>query len=256
LILQHTEQLALRINRHLGNFVQEQRAALGLAEQPFAVGMGAGERALDGAEQFALDEFAGQRGAIDLDDAALAAGTHGVREIGDDFLARAALAADQDGDIAGGDAFHRADDLLHFGTDEHGRRVAAHDFERAAQGHVFLFLLFALERAAHVGQEFFRLERLGQKRERAETPRLERHLHRAHAREHEHLGVRPAFLDQRQQFQPRRVAQLLIQHHDIRLRHVGEGFLQRGPALRLGHLEFTLQHGGDQVADVRFVINK
>ena len=58
LVLQHAQQLALRVNRHLGNFVEEQRAALGLAEQAFAVGMRAGERAFDRAEQFAFNQLA------------------------------------------------------------------------------------------------------------------------------------------------------------------------------------------------------
>ena len=73
LFLQHAQQFALRINGHFGNFVEEQRAAFGLAEQAFAIGMRAGESAFHGAEQFAFDQFARQRGAIDLDDAVLAA---------------------------------------------------------------------------------------------------------------------------------------------------------------------------------------
>ena len=68
LFLQHAQQLALRVDRHFGNFIQEQRAAFRLAEQTFAVGVRAGERAFDRAEQFALDQFARQRGAIDFDE--------------------------------------------------------------------------------------------------------------------------------------------------------------------------------------------
>ena len=49
---------------------RNKRAAFRLAEESFAIGMRAGKRAFDGTEQFALDQFARQRGAIDLDDPA------------------------------------------------------------------------------------------------------------------------------------------------------------------------------------------
>ena len=75
MVLQHAEQLALRIDRHLGNFIEQQRTALGLAEQTFTVGMRTGERTFDGTEEFTLDQFAGQRRAVDLDDPVFGART-------------------------------------------------------------------------------------------------------------------------------------------------------------------------------------
>ena len=68
LVLQHAQQFALRVDGHLGDFIQEQGAALGLAEQSLPVGVGTRESAFLGAKQFAFDQLARQRGAIDLDD--------------------------------------------------------------------------------------------------------------------------------------------------------------------------------------------
>ena len=56
------------VHGHLGNFVKQQGAVFGLAEQSHAVGVRAGVGSLDRAEQFALDQLARQRGAVDLDD--------------------------------------------------------------------------------------------------------------------------------------------------------------------------------------------
>ena len=119
-----------------------------------------------------------------------------------------------------------------------------------------MLLLLALKSATHIREKFFCLERLGQKGERSQTSRFHRHLHRAHASEHDDFGVGPAFLDEGQQFETRSVAQLLIENDDIGLRIVSERFFQRITALDFRHLIFALQHSGDQVADVRFVINK
>jgi hypothetical protein len=52
----------------------------------------------------ALEQFGGQRGAIDLDERLGAAPRPAVQLARDDFLAHAAFAAKQDGDVAVGDA--------------------------------------------------------------------------------------------------------------------------------------------------------
>ena len=87
LVLQHAKQFALGVYRHFGNFIQEERAAFGLAEKTFAIGMRAGERAFDRAEQFAFNQFAGKGGAIDFDDFIFAARAQCVDQIRDDFFA-------------------------------------------------------------------------------------------------------------------------------------------------------------------------
>ena len=57
--LEHTQQLRLEVERHVGDFVQEQRAAVGELEAADAVALGVGERALDVPEQLALEHALG-----------------------------------------------------------------------------------------------------------------------------------------------------------------------------------------------------
>ena len=55
LLLQHAQQLRLQVEPHLGDFVEQQRAAVRALERAFDALDRAGERALLVAEQRALD---------------------------------------------------------------------------------------------------------------------------------------------------------------------------------------------------------
>ncbi len=50
-VLQHAQDLGLRLQAHGADFVEEERAAIGNFEQAFLAGDGAGERAFDVAEE-------------------------------------------------------------------------------------------------------------------------------------------------------------------------------------------------------------
>ena len=56
--LEHAQQLDLQLERHLGDLVEEQRAAVGALEEALVLAVGAGEAALLVAEQLALDQVA------------------------------------------------------------------------------------------------------------------------------------------------------------------------------------------------------
>ena len=101
---QNAEQLGLAVERHLADFVEEQRAGVGLLEQAGVVGVGPGERALLVAEELALHQVAGNRGAVDREHRPVAAGAGPVDGPGDQLLARAAFAADQHAAGGPGDA--------------------------------------------------------------------------------------------------------------------------------------------------------
>ncbi len=116
LVLQHSQELALGIDWHFGDLVQQQRPAFRQPKQSIAIGVRAGEGAFHGAEELAFDQFARQGGAIDLDDLALAARAESMDEVGDHFLAGSALAGNQHGHIAGRDALDRAHDVAHHDT--------------------------------------------------------------------------------------------------------------------------------------------
>src|SRR5205085_3100424 len=73
LLLQHAQQLRLEVEPHLADLVEEQRAAMRPLERPLDALDRAGERALLVAEQRALDQPLGERGAIQLDERLVAA---------------------------------------------------------------------------------------------------------------------------------------------------------------------------------------
>jgi hypothetical protein len=56
--LQHTQQAGLHAGGQLAHLVEQQRAAVGLAEQTGALARGAGERAAGVAEQLGLGQLA------------------------------------------------------------------------------------------------------------------------------------------------------------------------------------------------------
>ena len=63
--LQRAQELHLERGRHLGDLVQEQRAAVGLLEQAELADGGAGERAPHVAEELRLEQRLGHRAAVD-----------------------------------------------------------------------------------------------------------------------------------------------------------------------------------------------
>src|SRR5438128_153123 len=72
LLLQHSEQLRLELGDHLGDLVEQQRAAGGGAEEAEALAHGAAEGAALVPEELALDELPREGCAVECDERALA----------------------------------------------------------------------------------------------------------------------------------------------------------------------------------------
>ena len=113
-LLQDAQQLGLQQRGHLADFVEEQRPVLGDFELALLEAGSAGEGALLVAEQFALQQGFRYGGAVDGDERLVGTQAVGVNGAGHQFLAGAALAADEHGRIAFrhspdelGDAQHR-----------------------------------------------------------------------------------------------------------------------------------------------------
>ena len=104
--LQHAQQERLALQRKLGNLVQEKGAAVGLFEIALAGFHGAGERALDVAEELGVHEFPGQGTAVHREKGVLPAGAELVDDAGETFLAHTALSLDEDAEAGRGE-FHR-----------------------------------------------------------------------------------------------------------------------------------------------------
>ena len=110
-IFEHAQQLGLRDERQVADFVEEQRAVVGQFQPPRFAVVRAGERALLVAEDFGLEQRVGQRGAVDRLELFAAAAAQLVNHPRDDFLARAGRPQDQDGNVGlGGGADPLEDD--------------------------------------------------------------------------------------------------------------------------------------------------
>ena len=112
-VLQHAQHLGLRGERHVADFIEEERAAVRLLELAGPVLHRARERALHVAEQLALDQLAGNRRAIDLDKRARRATRLPVQRPRHEFLARAVLARDEDARVGGRHAVNGLDQRAH-----------------------------------------------------------------------------------------------------------------------------------------------
>ena len=116
-LLDGAQQLGLQAHVHLGDLVEQQRAAVGLLELADAARDGAGEGALLVAEELALQQVFGDRGAVDRDEGRVAPVRLHVDVARHHLLAGAAFAGDQDRGVGRRDLVGEADHGLH-------RRVA------------------------------------------------------------------------------------------------------------------------------------
>ena len=124
------QQLLLGGQRHGGDLVQEQRAAVGLLEAAGAAAGSPGERPRLVAEQFGVEQRFGQRRAVQLDQPFAPPARQEMQAGGDQFLARAALADDQHRPLKGRDAR----DMIHQ-VQERARRAQDLSFFRWRFGH-------------------------------------------------------------------------------------------------------------------------
>ena len=98
--LEESEQQALHARARLADFVHEDGAAVRLLERTEPIAVGAGEAAPDVTEELGLEQRLRKRRAVDRDERRAAARAAGVNEARDDFLARPALAGDQNLGVA------------------------------------------------------------------------------------------------------------------------------------------------------------
>ena len=105
-LLQCTQECDLHGMRHVADFVEEQRAAMGAAHEAVPTFRRAGERTADVSEQLGQHRVALECGAVDRDERTLCAvGVH-VESARDEFLARAGLALDDDAAVRGAEPPH------------------------------------------------------------------------------------------------------------------------------------------------------
>ena len=104
-LLKRAQQLRLDLQLHLGNFVEQQRAALRRLEHAeLSARLRAGERALHIAEKLGIERIGVEGGAVEREEHAAGAGACVMDGLRIDLLARAALRREQHRRVAAGDA--------------------------------------------------------------------------------------------------------------------------------------------------------
>ncbi len=112
-LLEHPQELDLEALGHFRHFIHEQGAAVSQFEPALAHGHGVGKGAPFVAEEFALQQGFGQGAAVDRNEALGGPVAALVDGPGDEFLAGAALAGNQDRGPGLGHPFHQGQDILH-----------------------------------------------------------------------------------------------------------------------------------------------
>ena len=114
-LLEHAQQLRLRLHRHVADLVEEERAAVGLLEPAGAAGHRAGEGALLVAEELGLDQLARDRRQLTATNGPERRAPVVVQRAGHELLAGAGLARDHDREVGRHQPGERPVDLLHRG---------------------------------------------------------------------------------------------------------------------------------------------
>src|SRR5687768_9979736 len=86
-VLEEAQELDLDIERKVAHFVEKERAHMGLHERATTLAVGARVRALDMAEELALDQRGGEGPAMNRHERARRALAPGVDQMGEHFLA-------------------------------------------------------------------------------------------------------------------------------------------------------------------------
>jgi hypothetical protein len=111
--LEHAEQFRLHGERHLADLVEEDRAAARRFEEAAVILGRAGERAAAVAEELALEQGLGDRGAVDGEERLVGARRGAVDAARHELLAGAGLALDQHRDRRRRGALHQLEHLEH-----------------------------------------------------------------------------------------------------------------------------------------------
>ncbi len=231
--LQHAQQLDLRGHRHVADFVEKQRAAVGVFELADPIGRGVGERPADVAEQLAFQDVLAQRGAVQGDERLVLARAVLMDRLRDQFLAGAGLALDQHAGVGRGDPLQAVDHLVHL------RAGADHPLE--AEFFVQPAVQFGVRPPQpQAGRGFFgdgpqlaQIERLEQIVERPLLHGRHGRGDRAVAGDQDHLGVGQGLLGAGQDLQP-----VDVVHHQV-----GDDDVERLLLDQLGPLRAGGGHG-------------
>ncbi len=218
-MLEHAQEFHLRVGRQVANFVEKERALVRLLKAADAALVGASERAAFVAEQFTLQQVLRDGGTVDRDEGRLCARAVLINGAGDQFLARARFAPNEDRDGPGG---HAADFLAHVlhRAARANQGGAALDW-RVRQSHRFTHQAARIHGALQQAQELPHLEGLLQIIVSAEFGGFDGGLDRA-VRGHQHHGqVGLSLVKLPHEFQAAQAGQAQVGQHHVTLVFIG-----------------------------------
>ena len=251
---EHAQQLDLQVRRHLGDLVEEQRAAVRALEETLMLPFCAREAALLVPEQLAFDQVGGDRTAVDGDERAIAAPAEVMHGARDELFAGSALAGDEHAECRAG---HPRDLLVHR---LHRRRAAPQVaelpavFPARAHGRDFRLQRRRPHHAREDAAQLFRVDRLDQVVGGTDPQRLDRRFEARVPGDQHDLGLRGE-VGIVEQAHAVAVRQLEVEQHDV-------GRLQRdllaGVAQRAGCGDgetFRCDEGRHHVGGIGVVID-
>ena len=226
LFLQNAQHFGLRLQAHVANLVEEDRAAVGDLELAAPIGDGAGERPAHVAEQLAFDQLFGDCGAVDFNEGRAPAAAQRVDRPRDQLFAGAVFAVNQHAAVGRGGHGDLLAEL------PHGIALANHrlvSIDLRAQGAVL-----GLERALPQGVSHHEhrpivLERLLEKVERAQLDAAHGRLDVAVTRDQHDLGIDLTLAKPGQRHQAVHAGQPHIEHDQVD-RAAGQTFEALFPA--------------------------
>src|SRR6185312_3200910 len=115
-LLQDAQQFGLHVGRDFADFIEQNRATVGEFETAFALGEYAGERSFFVAEKFAFNKVFRHGGAIHANERRAGARAFEIERAGDQFLAGAAFAMDQNRGVRARDFADELADVFHRGA--------------------------------------------------------------------------------------------------------------------------------------------
>ncbi len=254
-VLQDAQNLGLRVHAHGGDLVEEERAAVGDFEEAFLGGDGGGERALDVAEERGLEQLGGHGAGVDGDEGLVAARRVGVDGLGDELLAGAAFALDEDGGAAGRDLGDEVEDAQHglALADDVGEVVAL--LEGALELEVFFFGAVAGDGGANVGEQLFVVPGLLDEVFRAGADGFDDVVDGAVGGDHDDRQLGLALLDLRQQLEAALAGQGEVEQHEIEVLAFEHAQALFAVAGHVDGVAFEREQHFERLADAGFVVD-
>ena len=256
--LQKGQQLRLERHAHRVDFVEEKGPPIGHLDQPFLRIAGIGEGPLLVPKQLRLQEIVGEGGAVDVGELMLGARRVVVKRLRGQVFPRSRLPREQHRRVGG-----RAKGLDGIANPHDGVTLSQNTLDGVLLLLLGLDLLQLLlgpievDRLLQERPHLFQIDRLLEIVERPLLHGLHCRLHRGVGRHDNNGNVQPPLLEGLHQLHA-----VHLRHHHVRDHHVGRSGAvverlqhRQRVQVRLDLIAIPLQHVGEEIANLRLVVN-